>query len=70
MKSEKPQLYRTKEIKLEEDKTVEEILLSLHMSSAPVLLSVNGEVAYLEEIKDRKLVKGDVLLIIPLVSGG
>ncbi len=36
MKSEKPQLYRTKEIKLEEGKAGEEILLTLHMSSAPV----------------------------------
>jgi hypothetical protein len=31
---------------------------------------MNGEVAYLEEIKDRKLGKSDKLLIIPLVSVG
>jgi thiamine biosynthesis protein ThiS len=70
MKSSKPQHYRTKEIEVEKNITVEEILNALHLSSAPILLSVNGEVSYLDEIKDRKLVKGDKLLIIPLVGGG
>ncbi len=70
MESPRPQHYRTKEIEITENKTVEEVLNDLHMSSAPILLSVNGEVAYLDEIKDRELGKGDRLLIIPLVSGG
>jgi thiamine biosynthesis protein ThiS len=70
MESPRPQHYRTKEIEIKENKTVGEILNELHMSSAPILLSVNGEVTYLDEIKDRILVKGDKLLIIPLVSGG
>jgi sulfur carrier protein ThiS len=70
MESSKPQHYRTKEIEIEENKTVKEILNDLHLSSAPILLSVNGEVSYLDEIKVSKLVKGGKLLIIPLVSGG
>lgn len=55
---------------IKEDSTVEEFLADLQLSSAPILLEVGGEVFYPDQIKSRKLRKGEKIAIIPLIAGG
>ena len=59
-----------KEIEVEEDKTINELLDELQFSSTPILLGLNGQVFYPDEIKDRRLRKGDKVMLIPLMEGG
>ncbi|NIM44430.1 MAG: hypothetical protein GTO54_02170, partial [Nitrososphaeria archaeon] len=40
------------EIEVKEDKTVKELMDELQLSSAPIMLEVNGEIFYPDEIKD------------------
>jgi sulfur carrier protein ThiS len=54
-----------KEIVVENVKTIPEILDELQFSSIPVLVGVNGQLLNPDEIKGRKLNKGDKVLIIP-----
>ena len=59
-----------REIEITEDKTVDELITELQLSSAPVLLEIGGEVFRPEEIRDRKLSKGDKVAVVPLIAGG
>ncbi len=58
------------EIEVKEDKTVRELMDELQLSSAPILLEVSGEIFYPDEIKDRRLRRGDKVALIPLIAGG
>ena len=58
------------ETEVKGDRTVEELLDELQLSSAPVLLEVGGEVFYPDQIKARTLKKGEKIAIIPLIAGG
>ena len=55
-----------KEIVVEDVKTIPEILDDLQLSSIPVLVGVNGQLLNPDEIKARKLEKGDKVVIIPI----
>ena len=59
-----------REIEVAEDKTVDELMAELQLSSAPVLLEIEGEVFRPDEIGDRKLQKGDKVAVVPLIAGG
>jgi len=58
------------EIEVKEDKTVKELMDELKLSSAPILLEMSGKIFYPDEIKDRRLRKGDKVTLIPLIAGG
>ena len=58
------------EIEVTESKTVMELMDELQLSPAPFLLEVSGEIFYPDEIKDRRLEKGDKVAIIPVIAGG
>ncbi len=58
------------EIEVKEDKTVKELMDELQLSSAPIMLEVNGEIFYPDEIKDRRLKRGDKVVLIPMIGGG
>ena len=58
------------EIEIKEDKTIKELMDELQLSTAPILLEMNGEIFYPDEIKDRRLRKGDKVTLIPLIAGG
>jgi thiamine biosynthesis protein ThiS len=53
-----------KEIVVENVKTIPKILDELQFSSNSVLVGVNGQLLNPEEIKERKLKKGDQVLVI------
>ena len=57
-------------IEVTESKTVMELMDELQLSPAPFLLEVGGEIFYPDEIKDRRLEKGDKVAIIPVIAGG
>ena len=59
-----------KEIEVKEDKTIKELMDELQLSSAPILLEVSGEIFYPDEIKDKRLRRGDKVALIPLIAGG
>lgn len=59
-----------REIEIAEEKTVDELMTELQLSSAPVLLEIGGEVFRPDEIGDRKLSKGDKVAVVPLIAGG
>ena len=54
-----------KEIVIENVNTIPEILEEHQFSSIPVLVGVNGQLFNPDEMKARKLNKGDKVLIIP-----
>jgi thiamine biosynthesis protein ThiS len=58
------------EIEVTESKTVMELMDELQLSPAPFLLEVGGGIFYPDEIKDRRLEKGDKVAIIPVIAGG
>jgi sulfur carrier protein ThiS len=58
-----------KYVEIKEDKTVRELLDELEISTVPILLEINGQVCYPDEIKG-KLRKGDSVVIIPILAGG
>ena len=58
------------EIEVKADKTLKELMDELHLSSASILLEVDGEIFYPDEIKDRMLRRGDKIVLIPLIAGG
>ena len=58
------------EIEVKEDMTIKELIDELQLSYAPILLEVNGEIFYLDEIKDKGLRRGDKVAVIPLIAGG
>jgi len=59
-----------KEIEVKEDKTIKELMDELQFSSVPILLRVGGKIFYPDEIKDRRLRRGDKVTLIPLIGGG
>jgi len=59
-----------KEIEVKEDKTIKELMDELQLSTAPILLEVGGEIFHPDEIKDRRLRKGDKVTLIPMIGGG
>ena len=59
-----------REIPVKEDKTVKELMDELRLSCLPILLELNGEIFYPDEIKDKRLERGDKVTLIPLVAGG
>lgn len=58
------------ETEVKKNMTVSELLDELQLSSAPILLEIDGEVFYPDQIKARALKKGEKLSIIPLIAGG
>ena len=58
------------EIEGTESKTVMELMDELRLPPAPFLLEVSGEIFYPDEIKDRRLERGDKVAIIPVIAGG
>lgn len=59
-----------REIEVVGDKTIRELVDELCLSYVPMLLEVNGEVFYPDEIMDTRLRKGDKVKLIPLIAGG
>ncbi len=57
------------EIKVNEDKTVKELVDELELSP-PILLEVNGEVFYADESYHKVLKRGDIVTLIPIIAGG
>ena len=57
-------------IEVKEDKTIEELMDELRLSSAPILLEVSGEIFYPDEIENRRLRRGDKVTLIPMIAGG
>jgi len=63
-------LVAKRKIEIKEDRTVKELMDELQLSSAPILLEVNGEVFRPDRIKDRRLTKEDKVALLPLITGG
>ncbi len=58
------------EIEVKEDTTITTLMDELQLASVSILLVVSGEVFYPDEIKDRRLKRGDTVTLIPVVAGG
>jgi len=58
------------EIEVKEDKTIEELIDELGLSSSPILLELNGEIFYPDENYDKRLKAGDKVAVIRIVAGG
>lgn len=58
------------EIEVKEATTIKALMDELQLSSTPILLVVSGETFYPDEIKDRRLKRGDKVTLIPMVAGG
>ncbi len=58
------------EIEVEADTTIEALMDELQLASAPILLVVSGETFYPDEIKNRRLKRGDKVRLIPVIAGG
>ena len=58
------------EIEIKEEKTLSGLVEELQLASTPVLLEVNGEVCYPDEVGERRLKRGDKVTVIPLIAGG
>ncbi len=58
------------EIEVKEDKTVQELMDELKITSPILLIEVNGEVFYPDENYGKILKRGDIVTLIPIVGGG
>jgi thiamine biosynthesis protein ThiS len=58
------------EIEIKEDKTIKELMDELKLSSTPILLELNREIFYPDEIQGKTIKKGDKVALIPIVAGG
>ncbi len=58
------------EIEVKADTTIKALMDELQLTSVPILLSVSGEIFYPDEIKDRRLKRGDRVTLIPVIAGG
>ena len=58
------------EIEVKEDTTIKALMDELQLASAPMLLEINGEIFYPDEIENRRLRRGDRVALIPLITGG
>jgi thiamine biosynthesis protein ThiS len=59
-----------KEIEIETEKTLGRLIDELDLTANPALLGVNGQIINPFEQKDRKLKKGDKVLVVPVFEGG
>ena len=59
-----------KEIEVKADTTIKTLMDKLQLASTPILLVMSGEIFYPDEIKDRRLKRGDKVTLIPVVAGG
>ena len=57
-------------IEVKEDTTIKKLVDELRLASAPLLLEINDEIFYPDEIENRRLKRGDKVTFIPLVAGG
>ncbi len=57
-------------IEVKEDTTIKEFMDKLQLASASILLEVSGEIFNPDEIKDRRLTRGDKVTLIQLIAGG
>ena len=57
-------------IEVKEDTTIKELMDELQLASVPILLEVNEEIFYPDEIENRRLRRGDKVTLIPLIAGG
>ncbi|MCD6390865.1 MAG: MoaD/ThiS family protein [Dehalococcoidia bacterium] len=60
----------TEKIEVKEDKTIKELVGEMSLSSAPILLELDGEIFYPDENYDRKIQAGNRLTVIPIIAGG
>ncbi len=58
------------EIEVKADTTIKALMDELQLASAPILLVVSGKIFYPDEIKDRRLKRGDKVTLIPVIAGG
>ena len=58
------------EIAVKANMTIKALMDELQLTSVPILLVVSGEFFYPDEIKDRRLKRGDRVTLIPMVAGG
>ena len=58
------------EIEVKGAKTIRQLVDELELSSAPVLLELDGEVFYPDEKCDKRLKRGDIVAVIRIVAGG
>ncbi len=58
------------EIAVKEDTTIKALMDEFQLASTPILMEVNGEIFYPDEIKDRRLRRGDKVKLIPVIAGG
>ena len=58
------------QIEVKEDTTIKALVDELQLTSAPILLEVNGKILYPDEIENKKLRRGDKVALIPLIAGG
>lgn len=58
------------ETEVKEDRTVGKLLDELQLSSVLILLEMDGEIFYPDQIKARTLKKGEKIAIISLIAGG
>jgi sulfur carrier protein ThiS len=59
-----------KEMEIEEEKTVGQLINELELTADSGLLAVNGQIVYPFEKKDIKLKKEDKVLVIPVFEDG
>ena len=58
------------EIEVKADTTIKALMDELQLASVPILLEVSGEIFYPDEIKDKRLKRGDKVTLIPVIAGG
>jgi len=57
-------------IEVKEDTTIKALIDEHQLTSAPILVELNGEIFYPDEIENRRLRRGDKVALIPLIAGG
>ncbi len=57
-------------IEVKEDTTIKTLIDEHQLTSAPILVELNGEIFYPNEIENRRLRRGDKVALIPLIAGG
>jgi len=58
------------EIEVKEEKTLSELLKERHLTATAILIAVNNEFLYPDDIENRSLKRGDKVTLIPLIAGG
>jgi len=60
----------SKEIEVKEDTKIKALMNELKLASIPILIGLNGEIFYPDEIENKRLRRGDKVALIPLIAGG